>query len=98
MVERRKVPRAVKRSVTIRPEIDQAILRRVGEREYSHFVNDALLMALQARGVEESIAAFEAEHGPLTEADLATAERRFSEAAARAAARAKPRTKRKAPR
>jgi hypothetical protein len=89
MVDRRKAPRAVKRSVTIRPEIDQAVVRSVGEREYSRFTNDALLMALQARGVAETIAEFEAAHGPLTESDHADAERRHVEAVARAEARVK---------
>jgi len=37
-------------------------------------------MALQARGIAESIADFERENGPLTEDDFALARRRIAEA------------------
>lgn len=75
--------RAIKRSVTVRRDVNEAILRSVGAREYSAFVNEALILALQARGIDETIAEFERDHGALTEADLAAARKR------RAAARRK---------
>ncbi|MEO7039072.1 MAG: hypothetical protein ABI186_03475 [Candidatus Elarobacter sp.] len=77
--------RAVKRSVTVRRDLNQAILESVGSRQYSAFVNEALVLALQARGIEESIADFERENPPLTPAEIRAAQHR------RAKARTKPR-------
>jgi hypothetical protein len=71
---------ARKRSLTIQPDVDAAIVAQVGPGGYSKFVNEALIMALQARGIAESIADFEREHGPLTEDDFAIARRRIVEA------------------
>jgi hypothetical protein len=61
---------AVKRSVTVRRDLHDAILSSVGAREYSSFLNEALVMALQAQGIARSVVAFEAEHGELTTEDL----------------------------
>jgi hypothetical protein len=68
--------RAVKRSVTVRPDLNDAILESVGARAYSAFVNEALVMALQARGIDETVADFERAHGPLTAAEIKAARRR----------------------
>lgn len=72
---------AVKRSVTVRRDLHDAVIDSVGARGYSAFLNEALVMALQARGVQESISAFEREHGALTGADLDAANRRRAWAA-----------------
>lgn len=73
--------KAVKRSVTVRPDLDEAILESVGTRAYSAFINEALVLALQARGIDESVADFEREHGPLTVAEIRAARRRRAGAA-----------------
>jgi hypothetical protein len=78
---------AVKRSITVRPEIDAAVLAIVGKREYSKFANDALLLALQVRGVEEAEAVLERRYGALTTEDHAEAQRRLVQAEGRAAKR-----------
>jgi hypothetical protein len=80
--------RAIKRSVTIQPEIDAAVVRRVGTGEYSRFTNGALLMALQAEGILETMAAFERKHGALTAEDYEKA-KRSEDAAVRRARRRK---------
>jgi len=76
--------RAVKRSVTVRRDLDNAIVESVGDRKYSAFVNDALVLALQAQGVGESIADYERENGPLSEALLRAAHQRRARATANA--------------
>ncbi len=81
--------RAVKRSMTIRPDIDRAVLQSVGEREYSRFANEALLMALQAIGIEQTVADFETRNNTLGSDDFSTADRRRSEARERTLARLK---------
>lgn len=72
---------AVKRSVTVRSDLHDAIIDSVGARGYSAFLNEALVMALQARGIEDSVAEFERAHGALSPADLSAADRRRAEAA-----------------
>ena len=74
--------RAVKKSITVRRDLNEAILASVGAREYSAFVNEAIILALQGAGVAATVADFERQHGPLTDADIAAARAR------RAAARA----------
>jgi hypothetical protein len=86
MVHSQATP-AVKRSITVRPDIDAAILAIVGKREYSKFANDALLLALQARGIEAAEAALARRFGALTAEDHAEAERRLTQADGRAAKR-----------
>ena len=83
-------PAAKKRSITVRADLDEAVLDAVGERSYSAFVNEAILKALQARGVEQSIAEFEQEFGPIPDEARAEARKRLadSERRARAAGRA----------
>jgi phage gp29-like protein len=71
-----KTGNAVKRSVTVRRDLHDAILSSVGAREYSSFLNEALVMALQARGIEQSVASFEAQYGELTAEELREAARR----------------------
>jgi hypothetical protein len=79
---RDRTERAVKKSVTVRRDLNDAILASVGAREYSAFVNEALVLALQAAGVDATIADFERDHGPLTDADMAAARTRLAEAGA----------------
>jgi hypothetical protein len=74
----------VKRSVTVRPDLNEAILESVGSRGYSAFINEAVLLALQAQGIEETIAEYEREHGPIPEETMNEARRRRAEAAAEA--------------
>jgi hypothetical protein len=78
---------AVKRSITVRPDIDAAVLAIVGKREYSKFANDALLLALQARGIEAAEAMLERRFGALTAEDHAQAQHRLAQADGRATKR-----------
>jgi hypothetical protein len=57
--------RATKRSITVRPEVDRAVALIVGDGDYSSFVNDALVLALQARGIDAAVESFVCEHGPI---------------------------------
>ena len=78
----------------MRPDIDAAVLAIVGKREYSKFANDAFLLALQARGIEEAEAVLERRYGALTMEDHAEAQRRLVQAEGRAAKRlGKPKRK-----
>jgi O-methyltransferase involved in polyketide biosynthesis len=83
--------RFVKRSVTIRPEVDAALRDIAGDREYSQVVNEALLLYVQARGIDRIIADIEAESGPITAEVMAEVDRRLEEAHRRAEQRARSR-------
>jgi len=72
--------RFVKRSVTIRPEVDAALRDIAGDREYSQVVNEALLLYVQARGIDRILAEFEAENGPIPAEVMAEVDRRLEEA------------------
>jgi len=61
--------------------LHDAILETVGDRAYSAFVNEAILIALQARGIRQSVTDFEAEGGVITD-DLRLEARRRRKAAA----------------
>jgi O-methyltransferase involved in polyketide biosynthesis len=84
-------PRFVKRSITIRPDLDQALREIAGNREYSQVVNEALLLYVQARGIDRIVAEIEAESGPITAEVLADVDRRIAEAHRRAEQRARSR-------
>jgi hypothetical protein len=77
------IDRAVKRSVTVRPDLNDAILESVGARGYSAFVNEALVLALQADGIDETVREFERAHGALTAAEIRSARRRLAAATAK---------------
>jgi hypothetical protein len=75
----------VKRSVTLRNDVDAGIQKLAGRRGYSAFLNDAAILALQAQAVDEWLSGYEQRNAPLTEADEAWARERL--AAARTGAR-----------
>jgi hypothetical protein len=56
---------AVKRSVTIRGDLDTQVESRVGPRGYSAYVNKALETQTRLDRLDEVIAAGIAEHGPV---------------------------------
>jgi hypothetical protein len=56
---------AVKRSVTIRGDLDTQVEARVGPRGYSAYVNKALETQTRLDLLDEIIAASVAEHGPI---------------------------------
>jgi hypothetical protein len=81
--------RAVKRSITVRPEIDEALSQIAGGREYSQVANDAFTLYLQARGIDLIVRDVEASSGPLTRADHEEADRRLEDARRRVKQRRK---------
>jgi hypothetical protein len=56
---------AVKRSVTIRADLDAQVESRVGPRGYSAYVNKALETQTRLDLLDEIVAAGIAEHGPV---------------------------------
>ena len=70
----------VKRSVTLRNDVDTNIQKLAGPRGYSAFLNDAAVLALQARGVHEWLGKLEDRDGPLTPQDEAWARKRLATA------------------
>jgi hypothetical protein len=85
----RPAGRAVKRSITVRPEIDEALSQIAGGREYSQVANDAFTLYLQARGIDLIVRDVEAASGPPTPADHEEADRRLEDARRRAKLRRK---------
>jgi hypothetical protein len=83
------VGRAIKRSITVRPDIDEALSEIAGGREYSQVANDAFTLYLQARGIDLIVRDVEAASGPLTRADHEEADRRLEDARRRAKQRRK---------
>lgn len=59
----------VKRSFTIEKAVDEKVRALVSPREYSSYVNEALVARLQADGVAEWLRDFERDFGPLDDAD-----------------------------
>jgi hypothetical protein len=83
MAVKQAVAGTVKRSVTLRTDVDAGINELAGRRGYSAFLNDAAILALQARGVSDWIHTVEERGGtPLTAEDEVWARKRL--AAARA--------------
>ncbi len=70
----------VKRSVTLRNDVDAGIQKLAGRRGYSAFINEAAIMALQAQAVSEWIDGFEQRNAPLTAEDEAWARDRLARA------------------
>jgi hypothetical protein len=68
----------VKRSVTLRSDVDAGIQELAGPRGYSAFLNDAAVLALQAQGVGEWLGSIEERNGPLTVADESWARERLA--------------------
>ena len=75
-------------SVSIRSDIDAAVRQVMGKNSYSEVTNRALLMFVQAAGIEKIVERFESEKGPLTDADFAEAHRRLERGRRQAKARA----------
>jgi hypothetical protein len=76
--------RFVKRSITIRPEVDEAMREIAGDREYSQVANEAFVLYVQARGIDRVLQEAEAATGPITAEHKAEADRRLDEARRRA--------------
>jgi hypothetical protein len=76
--------RFVKRSITVRPEVDAALREIAGDREYSQVANEAFVLYVQARGIDAVLAEAEAKTGPITAHHKAEADRRLAEARRRA--------------
>jgi|ERR1700733_3248083 len=83
--------RYVKRSITVKPEIDAALREIAGSREYSQVANEAFILYVQARGIDAVLAEAEAAAGPITAEHRAEADRRLAEARRRAEQRRKAR-------
>lgn len=58
--------RFVKRSITVRPDVDAALREIAGGREYSQVANEASVLYVQARGIDAVLAEAEAAVGPIT--------------------------------
>jgi len=85
MATRETGPATVKRSVTLRNDVDAGIQKLAGRRGYSAFINDAAILALQAQAVDEWLSDYEQRNAPLTADDETWARGRL--AAARKGAR-----------
>jgi hypothetical protein len=70
----------VKRSVTLRNDVDADIQRLAGRRGYSAFLNDAAILALQSQAVDEWLRGYDERNDPLTPADEAWARERLATA------------------
>jgi hypothetical protein len=81
--------RSIKRSITIRPDLDRALREIAGDREYSQVANEAFVLYVQARGIDAISRDVEASTGPATRAEKAEADRRLEEARRRAEQRKK---------
>jgi hypothetical protein len=83
--------RYVKRSITVKPEIDAALREIAGTREYSQVANEAFVLYVQARGIDAIVNDIEMSSGPITAEHKAEAERRLADARCRAERRQKAR-------
>jgi division protein CdvB (Snf7/Vps24/ESCRT-III family) len=83
--------RFIKRSITVRPDLDAALREIAGDREYSQIANEAFVLYIQARGIDEIVRDVESSTGPITAAEKAEAERRLADARRRAEQRKKAR-------
>lgn len=83
--------RFVKRSITVRPDLDAALREIAGDREYSQVANEAFVLYIQARGIDAILDDVESSTGPITAAEKAEAERRLADARRRAEQRRKSR-------
>jgi hypothetical protein len=81
----------VKRSITVRRELDAALPKIAGTGECSQIANEAFVLYVQARGIEALGRAIEASSGPILPAEEAEADRRLDDARRRAEQRRKRR-------
>jgi len=81
----------VKRSITVRPDVDAAVCEIAGDREYSQIANEALILYIQARGIDAIARDIEASTGPVTPEERAEVDRRLEDAKRRAKLRQKAR-------
>jgi hypothetical protein len=81
----------VKRSITVRPELDRAMREIAGDREYSQVANEAFILYVQARGIDVIVADVERTTGPITAEEKAEVDRRLADARLRAEKRRKAR-------
>jgi uncharacterized protein (DUF169 family) len=56
--------RAIKRSITVQPDVDAALREIAGDREYSQVANEAFVLYIQARGIETIVRDIERLSGP----------------------------------
>jgi hypothetical protein len=73
----------VKRSISVREDIDQRVAERSGVRGYSSFVNRALETQLQLDLLDDYISMAVAEHGPVSSQILARVDADIEAAKAR---------------
>lgn len=83
--------RFVKRSITVRPDLDSALREIAGAREYSQVANEAFVLYVQSRGIDAIVSDIEATTGKITAAEKTEADRRLEDARRRAAERRKAR-------
>jgi hypothetical protein len=83
--------RFVKRSITVRPDVDRALREIAAGREYSQVANEAFVLYVQARGIDAIVKEIEASSGPITAEERAEADRRLEDAHRRAEQRQKTR-------
>jgi hypothetical protein len=83
--------RFVKRSITVRPDIDTALREIAGDREYSQVANEAFVLYIQARGIDAIVSDVESSTGPITATEKTEADRRLADARRRAEQRRKSR-------
>lgn len=86
-----QIARAVKRSISVSPNIDTALREIVagGDGNYSQIANDAFTLYLQARGIEAIERDVTATSGPITRSARLEVDRRLEDARRRAALRRK---------
>ena len=85
--------RFVKRSITVRPDLDAAMREAAGDREYSQVANEAFRLYVQARGIDAILRDIESTTGPITAEEKAEVDRRFEDARRRSEQRRKARRK-----
>jgi hypothetical protein len=83
--------RFVKRSSTVRPDLDTALREIAGEREYSQVANEAFVLYVQARGIDAIVNDIEATTGTITAAEKAETDCRLEDARRRSAERRRAR-------
>ncbi len=62
---------SVKRSVTIRADLDERAHALVGDGGFSNLVNEGLARAIQARMVKQFIGEYETKHGVISAKEIA---------------------------
>ena len=67
----------VKRSVSMPSSVAADVKERVGSREFSAYVTEAVRRKLQQDALDDLIARMEARNGPVSEEDIAQISRRL---------------------